>query len=237
MIKKTHEPLANFTWDEGPVVLLARHGETEKNAARLHDRDGASDFVQGVGLNVPLNERGRKQAKRQGIVLGSFLVERHLSLASIHSSDAKRAIDTRDIAVNAGGLEAPMYPPDSRLREISKGDFEGKRRSEVYSPDERERQQYEDWEFRHSNGETAAKAGARYKQWFLDAYESARDSPQSAVIAFGHNLVTSYGIAQLLGGDKLPDMRSTTNFKVDNGSALVVARRTGKWVVSHLKAN
>lgn len=235
------ESLPHFNWDEGPVMLLARHGETAANAARQRGLGGIDDFVQGVGLEVPLIENGKKQSRRLGYMLGKFVAWHNLTISSIHSSDARRAIETRDIATETGMLDAPEWYLDPRLREISRGDFEGRRRCDVYTEEEMRYRQYEDWHFRHgsevSDGETAAMAGSRFKEWFLEVHQSASHIPQATVISFGHKLMTSYGIAQLLAGDELPDMRYSTNFQVGNGEALVVARRQGEWAITRLEAS
>ena len=72
-------------------VLLARHGQTDWNAAgRIQ---GASD--------VPLNENGREQARK----LASKLAASGGRLGAIYSSPLKRALETAGII----GRELDVY--------------------------------------------------------------------------------------------------------------------------------
>ena len=93
-------------------VFLARHGETDWNAAgRLQ---GQTD--------VPLNETGCAQA--------SALAERlrREGIAAIATSDLQRARATAEIVARALGLDVALVDPD--LREQRFGRFEGLTRSE-----------------------------------------------------------------------------------------------------------
>ena len=88
-------------------VLLARHGQTDWNAAgRIQ---GASD--------VPLNERGREQAAAlAGRVLDAG------AISAVYTSPLKRARETAEIIGRRLGLE-PV--PVAALTELNFGDWEG----------------------------------------------------------------------------------------------------------------
>ena len=88
-------------------VLLARHGQTDWNAAGK---------IQGVS-DVPLNERGREQA--------AALVGRVLdagAISAVYTSPLKRARETAEIIGRHLGLE-PV--PVGALTELNFGDWEG----------------------------------------------------------------------------------------------------------------
>lgn len=89
---------------------LVRHGETLWNAERR---------LQGW-LDIPLNEKGRKQAEQLARFLSSdaFTTEIH----AIYSSDLSRAYDTAEIAT---GHMGQAIVKDPGLRERSYGIYQG----------------------------------------------------------------------------------------------------------------
>jgi broad specificity phosphatase PhoE len=91
-----------------PLVLLARHGETDDNREPLR--------FQGW-RDTPLNDTGRRQAAE--------LAERIASagIVSLWSSDLIRARETAELVGARLGLEVRL---DWRLREANRGDWEGR---------------------------------------------------------------------------------------------------------------
>jgi broad specificity phosphatase PhoE len=87
-------------------IHLVRHGETDWN--RELRWQGQSD--------VPLNARGREQAR----ALGASLT--NVPLAAIYSSDLRRAAETAEIV--AEQLQLPLRV-DAALREIDVGSWQG----------------------------------------------------------------------------------------------------------------
>ena len=88
------------------TILLARHGETDWNAARR---------VQGH-TDVPLNERGREQAR-------ALAEELHAEpLDAVYASDLLRAHETARIVAERKGLDVIVLP---ELRERHFGTWEG----------------------------------------------------------------------------------------------------------------
>jgi broad specificity phosphatase PhoE len=94
------------------IVLLARHGESDWNAA--HRWQGHADR--------PLTEKGRAQA--------SALAERlaHIDLDEVYSSDLRRAADTARVVAEAQGLGLVQLP---ELREVDVGSWSGLTREEA----------------------------------------------------------------------------------------------------------
>ncbi len=90
-------------------ILLARHGETDDNVPPIR--------VQGF-TDTPLNNTGRRQAAE--------LAERLTgeTVASLWSSDLSRARETAEIVGERIGLVPRL---DARLREASRGRWEGRR--------------------------------------------------------------------------------------------------------------
>lgn len=90
-------------------LLLARHGQTNDNIDPIR--------VQGF-TDTPLNDIGRRQAAQ--------LAERvaGMGIASLWSSDLSRARETAEVVAAATGLTPRLDP---RLREASRGRWEGRR--------------------------------------------------------------------------------------------------------------
>ena len=148
------------------MILLARHGETDDNAAGR---------VQGY-LDSPLNERGREQARA--------LAERAADegVAALYSSQLRRAHETAVIVGERLGLEPRV---DERFAESRRGDWEGRLLTEI------ERDYPDQWEEWHTaadgfrfpgGGESIAEHAARVEAGLAEA---ARGPLPALVIAHG----------------------------------------------------
>ena len=93
-------------------IILCRHGETEWN--RLGRYQGKTD--------IPLNERGREQAR----ALADSL--RDEPIVAVYSSTLARAFDTAREIADVHGLKVRRDP---RLDEINQGLWEGLHREEI----------------------------------------------------------------------------------------------------------
>lgn len=87
-------------------ILLLRHGETDWNAE--HRMQGRSD--------IPLNERGRKQAS----FAAAFLADR--TIDAVYASPLSRAAETAEIA--KGKRNLPVIP-EKGILEIDLGKWDG----------------------------------------------------------------------------------------------------------------
>jgi len=92
--------------------ILVRHGETEWNR---------EDRMRGW-LDVPLNDRGRRQARAVGEALEGE------PIVAVYSSPLSRALDTARAIATPRGLEPVPYMP---IKDFHFGEWEGLTRSEV----------------------------------------------------------------------------------------------------------
>lgn len=99
------------------TFFLFRHGETDWNA---------EGRFQGH-LDIPLNARGREQAKQLAVPL------RSQNLQAIVSSDLSRAVDTAEILAQEIGLTAERLFQDAGIREAFLGDAQGMTVDEIGS--------------------------------------------------------------------------------------------------------
>lgn len=88
-------------------LLLARHGQTDDNRQPIR--------FQGF-RDTPLNDTGRAQAHELADRVAG------LEVASLWSSDLRRAAETAEIVGSRIGLEPRL---DARLREANRGEWEG----------------------------------------------------------------------------------------------------------------
>lgn len=152
-------------------VYLLRHGQTDYNA-QGNKYCGRTD--------LPLNEKGRKQAEELRDQLQGMQFD------GIFSSPLLRARDTARIVT---GQDAQ---PDARLIEIDFGQWEGKIRAE-FDPES-----WENWERDPENtkagktGESGAEVLARVEEFFSEL------SPGNYLVV-AHNGVNRLFLAKQLG--------------------------------------
>lgn len=104
---------------DGITLYFVRHGETDWNAERRYQ--GQRD--------IPLNDRGREQARRNGKALAA--VKGTLASARFVASPLGRTRETMDILRTEMGLAAGGYTLDDRLKELSYGAWEGQLQDEL----------------------------------------------------------------------------------------------------------
>ncbi|MEM9278056.1 MAG: histidine phosphatase family protein [Pseudomonadota bacterium] len=139
----------------GPLIYYVRHGQTDWNAELRFQ--GQRD--------IPLNDRGREQARGYGEKLFALLgkAEDYVFI----SSPLSRARETMNILRDTMGLEPGNYTTDERLKEVSYGVLEGVTQPELKQQN-RELYYYRKqnaWAFRPENGESQEDVLARIKDW------------------------------------------------------------------------
>ena len=139
------------------LLYLVRHGETDWNAQRR---------IQGR-TDIPLNDRGREQARRSGELLARRTWD------AVVSSPLSRALETATIIADQLGLPAPST--DGRLIERDYGESEGMDIAEV----DRRFPKGTDPEGRETPEEVATRALAA----LLDIAEAY---PDQAVVVVAH---------------------------------------------------
>jgi broad specificity phosphatase PhoE len=139
-----------------PLVVI-RHGETDWNVARR--LQGHED--------IPLNDRGRAQARRNGASLRDHLTVRGIDPASLAfvASPLGRAVETMRLVRAELGLVEDAFARDARLMELGFGRWAGLTMPEVQQADphghaERERDR---WSARPPGGESMADGAARVR--------------------------------------------------------------------------
>ena len=158
-------------------LWLIRHGQSTWNV------EGRTQGQQ----NPPLTPLGEEQAKR----LRPRLANLHFDV--VYSSDLARAAQTAQIASPTNNI---CY--DKRLREISRGIYEGKTPAER-SPEEQQRFKeirYGSFSARYESGESMRDVIDRVFHWLEELPEQAKVlafSHGGTISAIFHELFASYG--------------------------------------------
>ena len=169
-----------------PLLYYMRHGETDWNAeSRLQGQ-----------RDIPINARGREQARRCGEILRDLLARDAIDPARLDfvSSPLGRARETMELARAAAGLDAPAYRQDARLAEISFGRWEGFTIAELRQrwPDAVDERERDKWRFTPPEAESYATMSIRIREWY-DAL--SRDTVAVAHGGTLRGLVVQLGIA------------------------------------------
>lgn len=106
-----------------PTIYFIRHGETDWNAQRRYQ--GQRD--------IPLNETGRAQARRNGEALRAYLPL--LAQADFVASPLQRTMETMRIVRMALGLPTDGFAIEPRLVELNYGHWEGQLASDLQNSD------------------------------------------------------------------------------------------------------
>lgn len=160
-------------------IIAVRHGETAWNA---------DTRIQGQ-RDIPLNDKGRWQARRAAQVLA--LADE--PLVAIYSSDLARARDTARSIAQAFGMAVQI---DHRLRERGFGAFEGKTFVELEQqhPHDTARWRMRDPAWAPPGGETLTALGERVRA-VTDELARRHLGEQIVLVAHGGVLDMMYRIA------------------------------------------
>lgn len=192
----------------GLTLFFIRHGETDWNAELRYQ--GQTD--------IPLNDRGRAQSRRNGEVLRSYL-KRPQDLDFV-SSPLGRTRNTMEILRACLDLDPKDYRIDHRLIELSYGIWEGHLLSDLPKIDvEGVKARLQDpYNARPPRGESYADLQLRTLEW-LESVE--RDS---VIVSHG-------GVSRCLRGhllklplEKIPELESPQD------KILILKNGTMEWI-------
>ena len=191
-----------------PTIYFIRHGETDWNRDRRYQ--GQRD--------IPLNETGRAQARRNGDVLRTLLPDP--SHTRFVASPLGRTRETMEIVRRELGLAEADYDIDPRLIELSYGAWEGTLQDDVATqdPDGTAARRVDPFRWRPSGGESYADLFARVKGW--------AGAQTGDCVVVSHGGVSRCLRADVLGLDPglIPSLESPQN------RVLVLENGTMRWV-------
>jgi probable phosphoglycerate mutase len=192
---------------DGVTIYFIRHGETDWNAERRYQ--GQRD--------IPLNERGRAQARRNGGALAALLPA--IAQARFVASPLSRAVETMRLVRAALALEGDGFALDPRLMELSYGDWEGRLAADLMAEDPGyARRHLDPLGFRPKGGESYADLMQRTSAWLA---EVAHDT-----VVVSHGGVSRTLRAEVLGLDGADLLR----LDVPQDRVLVLRNNTADWL-------
>jgi len=148
-----------------PTIYYIRHGETEWNA--LGRLQGTQD--------IPLNDLGRRQAAKAGIILADLFARDGRSETSLEfvASPLVRARSTMELVRDSLKLPSDQYAIDDRLREIAYGQWEGSTLPQMQEKDPAlfARRRTEKWTVAPPGGESYVAVQARVTDWYRQVTE------------------------------------------------------------------
>lgn len=147
-----------------PQIIFIRHGLTDWNAEGRYQGQ----------IDIPLNDIGKQQARRNGYVLGEFLEHRGRSADDYQwvASPMTRTRQTMDLVRSVLELPEGEYAQDDQLVEITFGEWEGRTNVEIAErdPEGVAQRKADKWGFTPPGGESYETASKRVKSW-LDGVE------------------------------------------------------------------
>jgi probable phosphoglycerate mutase len=138
-----------------PTLVFLRHGQTDWNVeGRLQGQ-----------RDVPLNARGREQARRNGKTVAAELPE--AAGFDFVASPLVRARETMEIARTAMGLDPAAYRTDARLVELTFGAWEGFTYGDIerQNPGSLAEREADKWHYRPPDGESYGMLSERIGGW------------------------------------------------------------------------
>ena len=194
---------------DGVTLYFIRHGETDWNKVQRYQ--GQTD--------IPLNDTGRAQAKRNG----SILRELHgpaLAGFDFVASPLSRTRETMEIVRRELGFMPHDFRHDERLKESHFGHWEGQLQDELHTvdPDGFAARSKDAWSWQPDGGESYSALSDRVGTWLATV---ARDA---VVVAHG-------GVSRALRGLVLDMPTSEVPFlAVPQDQVLVVRAGAISWL-------
>lgn len=122
-------------------IYLLRHAETDYNAH--------AELIGGRSNHIPLSIKGEKQA----LEIGKVLKNSDIQFDKVYCSIANRTCQTLDLILPQAQITNSPIIYSEEIQELSQGDWEGKLRSEIYTPEQLAEINSNQWLFKAPNGE------------------------------------------------------------------------------------
>ena len=196
-------------------LYLIRHAESEMNLN--------NHLVSGRSNESPLSLRGIHQA----VLLGRRLDQESVKFDRAYSSIAVRALDTARIVCPWIGYSIDEIVQSERLVEMSKGEWEGKPRMEIFTPEIMKSLETYPFGFKPPEGESQLEVEIRMYDWLYGHIMPNEHLDSLTIGVFSHGTA----IKCLLRG--LLDFNPKITYKMvlDNTSITRLKYSKGSWQV------
>ena len=193
---------------DGLTIYFVRHGETDWNAELRYQ--GQTD--------IPLNEKGRRQSRRNGQALRAFLPS--IADADFVASPLDRTRETMRLIRTELGLDPDRFGVDRRLIELSYGTWEGQLQKDLPQADPQGlgARSLDPYRWRPEHGESYADLFERSGAWLA--------SLERDTVVASHGGVSRCLRGHVLGlaPEAIPDLESPQD------RVLILTRGAMHWV-------
>ena len=170
---KEEEPLYGF--DHPVRIHFIRHAQSSSNA------DG--NIIGGV--DATLSPRGHEEIE----ALNRYLERYPLLFNAVYCSTMLRARRTlEELRPGLGITDPSIECYDDRLREIDRGDWDGRPRDEIYDEHEQRKMALLDMDHGAPNGESMNDVAQRMRLWLYDATLEAKRHDWNSIVAVSHGI-------------------------------------------------
>ncbi|MBK5722085.1 histidine phosphatase family protein [Dysgonomonas sp. Marseille-P4677] len=155
-------------------IYLLRHAETDYNSH--------AQFIGGRSNHIPLSTKGEKQA----LEIGKRLKESNIQFEKVFCSIANRTRQTLDLILSQVQITNNPIIYSEELQELSQGDWEGKLRSEIYTPERLAEINSNQWLFTPPNGES--QKGVEERMLAFISSEILSKYTEGSFLIVGHGI-------------------------------------------------
>jgi broad specificity phosphatase PhoE len=186
-------------------IYFIRHAECEMNTV-VHD------YIGGRSNSSPLTGKGEEQSN----ILGKRLNDENLTFDRVYSSTAVRAYETARIATSHLDHAKEDIIQLEQLLELEQGDWEGKLRDEIYTPEMINKINSDNWNFKAPNGESQKEVEDRMYAFINDLKQGYEENSSKLVniAVFTHG----FSIKCLLRKINNSNPAETYKIRMDNTS-------------------
>lgn len=200
-------------------LYLFRHGESEMNVQK--------HLVGGRSNEAKLTDEGESQAT----LLGKRIKQHKINFDLVFASSAQRAKKTAQLACQEINFPLEDIEYSDEILELSQGDWQGKLRSECYTPEVMKILETEGWDFKAPNGESRREVEVRMMN-FLDTkimplYD---ESKKINVAVFGHGMAFKCLLRAILDFDQ----SMTYKIVLDNTSITQLRFEKRGWFIEKI---
>ncbi len=160
------------------TLYLIRHAESEMNQN--------PHLIGGRSPRTPLSPLGIEQAMK----LGKYFHKHDITFNAIYSSTAVRAIGTARLVLKEFNVPEDNVTTTDQLVEIGQGDWEGKLRTETYTPDTLSYMNTKGPIFTPPNGESQLMCEHRVSSWFIEEILNNKKymGKETTIAIFSHGI-------------------------------------------------
>ena len=179
-----------------------RHAESEGNLK--------TDIIGGQSNHLNITAQGQQQANALSQRLAAMFPT--TDLLHCWASTAVRTFQTAQIALQHLPVDTNALQRSEQLLELSQGDWVGRARLEIYTPEVVQFINNNNWNFKAPNGESQRDVEERMYAWLESQRDQAPDG--STFLVFTHGVAIKCLLRKIL--DSTPAM--TYKFRIDNTS-------------------